>query len=199
MVFGVRLLDRCGFGPWTAFRESRHAGDVLVPQHLRPRSSGNIPQCSGGGAGTHRSDAKAMGQLLVIKSDQSETDWQIQLAEAAERAQQLCLEKDGRAPWGCQWFEEWKQNVDLAAQLGQELHVFYFAERKGQGKVPWDQLCDDAAKERARQNSGLGASQTAEVAYLEKMGLTFVEHDIRDFKAFIAGTRYMKRPIPLWV
>ena len=136
-----------------------------------------------------RSDAKAMGQLLVIKSDQSETEWQIELAEATERAQQLCLEKDGRAPWGCQWFEEWKQNVDLAAQLGQELHVFYFEERKGQGKVPWDQLCDEAAKERARQSSGLGASQTAEVAYLEKMGLTFVEHDIRDFKAFIAGAR----------
>ena len=62
-----------------------------------------------------------------------------------------------------------------------------FAERKGQGKVPWDQLCDEAAKERARQNSGLGASQTAEVAYLERMGLTFVEQDIREIKAFIAG------------
>ncbi|CAE7260631.1 Kif11 [Symbiodinium natans] len=70
-----------------------------------------------------RSDAEAMGQLLVIKSDQSDTEWQIQLAEAARNAQQLCVEKDGRAPWGCQWFEKWKQNVDLAAQLGQELHV----------------------------------------------------------------------------
>ena len=134
-----------------------------------------------------RSDASAMGQLLVIKSDQSDTEWQIQLAQAAKNAQQLCFEKDGRAPWGCQWFEKWKQNLDLAAQLGQELHVFYFAERKGQGKVPWDHLSDEAAKERARQKSGLGASQTAEVAYLERMGLTFVEHDIRDFKAFIAG------------
>ena len=68
--------------------------------------------------------------LSVVEVDPEHIDSQ------ANRQKQLCLEKDGRAPWGCQWFEEWKQNVDLAAKLGQELHVFYFAERKGQGKVP---------------------------------------------------------------
>ena len=57
-----------------------------------------------------RSDAEAMGQLLLIKSDQSDVEWQLQLAEATEKAQQLCFERGGRAPWGCQWFEEWKRN-----------------------------------------------------------------------------------------
>ena len=51
-----------------------------------------------------RSDAEAMGQLLVIKSDQSDISWQRELAEATHKAQQLCWAKDGRAPWGCQWF-----------------------------------------------------------------------------------------------
>ena len=132
-----------------------------------------------------RRDAEAMGQLLVIKSDQSDIDWQKQLVEATKKAEDLCAAKDGRAPWGCQWFQEWKQNLDLAVDLKQELHVFYFEGRKGQGKLAWKQLPDDAAKERARQHSGLGASQTAEVAYLEKMGFRYVEHDIRDFQAFI--------------
>ena len=134
-----------------------------------------------------RSDSAAMGQQLVIKSDQSDIEWQRELAEATEKAQQLCFAKDGRAPWGCQWFEEWKRNVDAAAKLGQELHVFYFEGRMGQGKVPWHQLCDEAAKTKARESGGLGASQTAEVAYLERMGLSFFEHDVRDFQAIIAA------------
>ena len=35
--------------------------------------------------------------------------------------------------------------------------------------------------------SGLGASQTAEVAYLDKLGLKYCEHDIKDFEAFVTG------------
>ena len=134
-----------------------------------------------------RRDAQAMGQLLVVKSDQSDIEWQKQLVEATNKAEDLCSGKDGRAPWGCQWFQEWKQNLDLAVDLKQELHVFYFEGRKGQGKLAWKKLSDDSAKARARQHSGLGASQTAEVAYLERMGFSYVEHDIRDFQAFIAG------------
>ena len=65
--------------------------------------------------------------------------------------------------------------------------MFYFEGRTGQGKVPWDQLCDEAAKAKAREGGGLGASQTAEVAYLQRMGFSFIEHDIRDFQAFIAA------------
>lgn len=40
----------------------------------------------------------------------------------------------------------------------------------GCGKLPWEKLCDADAKDEARRNTGLGASQTAEVAYLEKLG-----------------------------
>ena len=136
-----------------------------------------------------RRDAEAMGQLLVVKSEQSDIEWERELEKAVQNAEKLCFEKAGRAPWGCQWFQEWKQNVERANELKQELHVFYFAGRKGQGKMPWEKLSDDTAKEKARQNSGLGASQTAEVAYLEKMGLRYVEHDIKDFKAFIDAAR----------
>ncbi|OLQ06753.1 hypothetical protein AK812_SmicGene9927 [Symbiodinium microadriaticum] len=92
-----------------------------------------------------------------------------------------------RAPWGCQWFEEWKRNVDRAAELQQTLHVFYFQDSKGKGKMHWDQLANEKARHAARKDSGLGASQTAEVAYLDKIGLSYVEHDIMEFEAFLTS------------
>ncbi|CAE7387647.1 Kif11 [Symbiodinium natans] len=134
-----------------------------------------------------KADAHAMGQLVLIKNEQSDFEWQKELADALRRARELCELNDGRAPWGCQWFEVWKRNVDQAVDLKQELHVFYFQGRRGQGKLSWDQLCDAAAQKKARRDSGLGASQTAEVAYLMKMGIMFREHDVQDFLSFLAG------------
>lgn len=63
---------------------------------------------------------------------------------------------------------QWKKNIHRALELHQTLHVFYFEGRRGLGKLSWDELGDQAAKDRARKNGGLGASQTAEVAYLDK-------------------------------
>ena len=37
----------------------------------------------------------------------------------------------------------------------------------GKGKMRWEELNDEEAKRKARGETGLGASQTAEVAYLE--------------------------------
>ena len=37
----------------------------------------------------------------------------------------------------------------------------------GRGKMRWEELNDEEAKREAREDTGLGASQTAEVAYLE--------------------------------
>ncbi|CAE7493777.1 unnamed protein product [Symbiodinium sp. CCMP2456] len=134
-----------------------------------------------------RADAQAMGQRLLIKQHQGDIEWEQELAEALQDAEIRCIENQYRAPWGCQWFEEWKRNVDRAAELHQTLHVFYFEDSKGMGKMPWELLTNEGARHEARKNSGLGASQTAEVAYLDKIGLSYVEHDIMEFEAFLAS------------
>ena len=69
-------------------------------------------------------DAKAMGQCLLIKRCQTELEWQIELAEALVHAEQLCYRNKGRAPWGCMWFEAWRQKVEEAVQLNQKLQCF---------------------------------------------------------------------------
>ena len=121
-----------------------------------------------------RADAEAMGQRLLIKQHQGDIEWEQELAEALQDAEARCIENEDRAPWGCQCFEEWKRNVDRAAGLGQTLHVFYF---------------EDCTRRLGRRDSGLGASQTAEVAYLDKIGLSYVEHDILEFQAFLTCRR----------
>ena len=131
-------------------------------------------------------DAKAMGQCLLIKRSQTELEWQIELAEALVYAEQLCYNNKGRAPWGCMWFEAWRRKVEEAVQLKQKLHVFYLKDQCGKGHLAWNQLCDTRAKERARKDTGLGASQTAEVAYLEKEGIAFEQHCISAFTKLIA-------------
>lgn len=64
-------------------------------------------------------------------------------------------------------------------------HVFYFKSKKGQGKLAWHQLNDKEAVVEAHKDSGLGASQTVEVAYLEKEGLAYEEHDMTEFELFM--------------
>ncbi|CAE7335706.1 GIP [Symbiodinium sp. CCMP2592] len=133
-----------------------------------------------------RADAEAMGQRLVVRRNQADWEWERELREAEEDARRRCAENQGLAPWGCKWFEDWRRNVQRAVELKQSLHVFYFEGRTGQGKLDWDQLPCQEAKERVRLESGLGASQTAEVAYLDKMGYAYVEHDIRNFHQLVS-------------
>ncbi|CAE7240671.1 unnamed protein product, partial [Symbiodinium sp. CCMP2456] len=117
-----------------------------------------------------REDAKAMGQEFVMKTaDQTEFDWNLEYGKAFRRAEKSCRKNLARAPWGCMWFEEWRKNVDKAVELNQTLHVFYFEDKVGKGKMAWHKLADAEAKKMARFDTGLGASQTAEVAYLDKM------------------------------
>lgn len=134
-------------------------------------------------------DARAMGQELLVKRDQSELEWEREKAEALYNADQLCQENHGRAPWGCMWFESWRLKVEEAVQSGQTLHVFYFEGKVGKGKMAWHELSDQEAKDKARRDTGLGASQTAEVAYLEKEGHEYIEHDITGFTSFITEPR----------
>ena len=47
-----------------------------------------------------------MGQVLVIKEDQPQLEWEVELSHALRDAEIKCNENHGKAPWGCQWFEE---------------------------------------------------------------------------------------------
>jgi len=77
--------------------------------------------------------------------------------------------------------------VEQAVALGQALHVFYFEGMVGCGKLSWRELSNETSVKEARNNSGLGASQTAEVAYLESCGYEFQEHDVTEFDDFMTS------------
>ena len=91
-----------------------------------------------------------------------------------------CAANLGRAPWAVHGLSEWRRNVEKAVELQQILRVFFFEGCKGKGKMLWGDLCDEDARREAQRSTGLGACQTAEVAYLDKMGFTYEEHDIRE-------------------
>ena len=130
-------------------------------------------------------DARAMGQIFVKRDGQSDEEWKKEKEEAKKKAEEKCDENHGLAPWGCMWFHAWLQQVEEAKRHSQTLHVFYFEGRKGSGKVPWQKLSNEASIKRAQENGGLGRSQMAEVAYLERCGYQFVEHDVADFYQFM--------------
>ena len=131
-----------------------------------------------------RADSKDMRQVLLTKyAHTTRLEWERQKAEGIEEAYRRWQENDGRASWGCACFHKWKENVDQALQENQSLHV-YFEGRIGAGKVAWDQLVEEVRK-AAVEHGGLGNSQTAEVAYLDKLQLPYVEHDVMDFRSFI--------------
>eukprot|EP00435_Cladocopium_sp_Y103_P068551 s132_g31.t1 len=134
-----------------------------------------------------KSDAEAMGQVLLIRQEESDVAWSERKKEALLKAIEKCKENHYRAPWGCQWFAEWKENVDKAHQRGQKFHVFYFQGKVGCGKMAWEDLNDETKLQAVRAGTGLGKSQTAEVAWLDRLGLTYEEHDVSDFYRFIAG------------
>ncbi|CAE7446966.1 unnamed protein product [Symbiodinium sp. CCMP2456] len=134
-------------------------------------------------------DAKAMGQFLLVRDREDDEQWAVAKHNALREAEEQCQKNQGLAPWGCEWFAAWKKNVAEAMSLGQTLHVFYFENRVGQGKLSWQDLCDEAKLRQARESSGLGASQTAEVAYLDNIGADFVEHDVTDFYSFMEQHR----------
>ena len=53
-----------------------------------------------------KADAKAMGQHLLIRTSRISTlEWERELANALKKAEALCMQNSGRAPWGCEWFE----------------------------------------------------------------------------------------------
>jgi hypothetical protein len=95
-------------------------------------------------------------------------------------------------PWGCEWFEKWKILVMEAVEKGQMIIVFYKAghlARVGaehtsfprlqqvEGEVEWVDL-SSSSFEQLKAMPGLGASQKGEVAYLKKIGASFMRVDV---------------------
>ena len=106
---------------------------------------------------------------VVIREDASEKE----LKKAEQEAKEAWEKNGKRASWGCAWFEKWKENVDKAVELGQQLKVVYFPGQVGQGKVAWK----DLPKENLWNGIGCGGSQKCEIAYLDRIGLDYVEVD----------------------
>ena len=40
-------------------------------------------------------------------------------------------------PWGCRWFQLWRQHVETAVANQQRLQVFYFEGKVGEGGSAW--------------------------------------------------------------
>ena len=85
-----------------------------------------------------KSDAEAMGQVLLIRQAENDASWTARKKKALLKAADKCKENRYRAPWGCRWFAEWKKNVDKARKQGQKFHVFYFEGKMGCGKMAWE-------------------------------------------------------------
>lgn len=87
-------------------------------------------------------------------------------------------EANGRRPlWGCLWFKRWRDNVELAVSRGQRLVAYFFEEQVGEGLITWPELCKKETN--LWDGKGLGASQKAELAFLQKMGYDFEQRDVR--------------------
>lgn len=160
-------------------------GDIPEEEYLRVVEFS--PEDSAERLAFEKSDAEAMGKILLVRYPHTDkVEWELQKAAALEKAEKLCQLNCARAPWGCAWFSRWKTNIDRAKELQQTLHILYFEGEVGAGKLSWDELHVEEARQRAAKAGGLGASQKAEVAYLDKLGLPYVEHDVSEFAWFIA-------------
>lgn len=103
-------------------------------------------------------DAKAMGQVLLIKRDyDSAQAWQNAQHVAMREAHERCRACGYKAPWGCQWFQLWTENIELARNLGQVIEVYYLEGKVGLGKVAWGDLTNKDVLSRAQEQEALGA------------------------------------------
>jgi len=146
-----------------------------------------------------------------------------------------------RKPWGCRWWSKWIGNIEQAASQGCTLAVYYFNNKKGQGKVKdfttageehmrreaierrkdaflkSEGFCNaleaglkhlpkekgpDSSSPYSREvhrlflawlpeedrdflvsSEGLGNSQKAEVAWLERNGYSYIEKEVSELES----------------
>merc|ERR1712083_385822 len=123
-----------------------------------------------------------MGQILLVRADYpASQQWDQFKAEKLKEAELRCKDNNYLPPWGCKWFAVWKDKVDEAVKHKQELWVYYFKEKVGCGKMKWEDLTIPGAIKIARADTGLGCSQTAEVAYLDRKGYKYKEQSAEYF------------------
>ena len=84
------------------------------------------------------------------------------------------LRQDQRPSWGCQWYRDWKLNVQKARDLKQKLKVVFFHGQVGKGKVDWDLL----STEDLWNGVGCGTSQKGEIATLDAEGWKYESVDV---------------------
>jgi len=94
----------------------------------------------------------------------------------------------GVKPWGCEWFKDWRANVEDAVRLELELVVVYFPGKVGQGIVPWEDLAREG-ENLWKRPGGLGGSQKGEVAFLAKKGWHFRGVDVDEMCGWFGITR----------
>ena len=126
-------------------------------------------------------DYKEFGYLMVVEGNKTEEEKNLLRKRAGamnahivfgkptdedkRKARELWEKHGKRAAWGCCWFHIWIQRVEEAVSRGQRLRVVFFPGEAGMGKVHWKKL----PTSNLWDGNGLGGSQKAEVAYLDKM------------------------------
>ena len=111
---------------------------------------------------TRRREIAKHVKAVVIREDA--TPEARQLAE--EEARKTWNENGRVASWGCQGFQDWKENVEEAVKLKQRLKVVFFPGQVGQGKVAWEDLRHELD---LWDDIGCEGDQKCEIAYLDKM------------------------------
>eukprot|EP00438_Fugacium_kawagutii_P007058 Skav220587 [mRNA] locus=scaffold145:324008:326860:- [translate_table: standard] len=172
---------------WASFPGKYSTGWDALIQQLGGDSVGCVFLCTPeDGLGRHQQDPEVPdgGQskahkAVVIREDAGEDE----MRDAKKRARKA-WEKSGKtASWGCAWYEVWLQKVTEAVGQGQRLQVVFFAGQKGKGKVRMAEL----PKVDLWNDEGLGGSQKAEVATLDRMreqhggAWNYDEVDVADF------------------
>ena len=104
-----------------------------------------------------RQNAKSTGAIVVHHYED--------MKKARQNARNVWVSRKKTASWGCAWFQKWKERVEQAVRLKQNLKVVYFPFQVGQGKVQWK----DLSTANLWDGVGCGGSQKCEIAYLEKM------------------------------
>eukprot|EP00434_Breviolum_minutum_P017022 symbB.v1.2.015019.t1/scaffold1113.1/size137147/3 len=104
-----------------------------------------------------RQNAESTGAIVVHHYEDME--------KARQKARKVWESRKKTASWGCAWFQKWKERVEQAVRLKQNLKVVYFPFQVGLGKVQWK----DLPTANLWDGVGCGGSQKCEIAYLEKM------------------------------
>jgi hypothetical protein len=108
------------------------------------------------------------------------TDTPDEVALKEEEAERNWNRAGRRASWGCQWFVEWKANIEAAVRLNQRLQIYFFEGQVGKGILEWEELSAEEAD--PWDGVGIGGSQKGEVAWIKKNNFPYDFVDVKEFE-----------------